>query len=115
LTGDLVDLSGDLEILSGALLDLSLFGSDAALTNGTKFSLFSYSGSWNSGTFNGYADDSDFTLGLNQFRIDYNDTVAGLNGGSYSNFVTLTAVPEPRAALLASLGLFALLRRRRAA
>ena len=115
LTGDLVDLSGDLEILSGAVLDLSLFGSDAALTNGTKFSLFSYSGSWNSGTFNGYADDSDFTLGLNQFRIDYNDTVAGLNGGSYSNFVTLTAVPEPRAALLASLGLLALLRRRRAA
>jgi autotransporter-associated beta strand protein len=115
LTGDLVDLSGDLEILSGAVLDLSLFGSDAALTNGTKFSLFSYSGSWNSGTFNGYADDSDFTLGLNQFRIDYNDTVAGLNGGSYSNFVTLTAVPEPRAALLATIGLLALLRRRRAA
>jgi autotransporter-associated beta strand protein len=115
LTADLVNLAGDLDILSGALLDLQLFGSDATLANGTKYSLFSYSGSWNSGTFNGYADDSDFTFGLNQFRIDYNDTTAGLNGGSYSNFVTLTVVPEPRAALLASLGLLALLRRRRAA
>lgn len=113
LTADLVNLAGDLDILSGALLDLGIFGTDAALTNGTKFSLFSYSGSWNSGTFTGYADDSDFVLGLNQFRINYNDTVAGVNGGLNSSFVTLTVVPEPRAALLAGIGMLALLRRRR--
>jgi autotransporter-associated beta strand protein len=113
-TGDLVNVNGDLDIISGALLDLGLFSTDTALSNGNKFSLFSYSGAWNLGTFSGYADDSDFILGLNEFRINYNDTVAGVNGGSYSNFVTLTVVPEPSAALLGGLGLLALLRRRRA-
>lgn len=112
-TADLVDLDGNLDILSGALLDLGLFGSDAALAPGSKFSLLSYSGAWNSGTFSSYGDDSSFFLGLNQFVINYDDTGGGVNGGSYSNFVTLTVVPEPRAALLAALGLFTLLRRRR--
>lgn len=112
-TADLVNLAGDLGITTGALLDLSLFGSDASLATGTKFSLFSYSGTWNSGTFDGYIDDSDFFLGLNQFRINYNDTVAGVNGGLNSSYVTLTVVPEPRAALLGGLGLLVLLRRRR--
>ncbi len=52
-----------------------------------------------------------------QWMFDYNDTSAGTNyttdltGGSY---VTMTAVPEPRVALLGGLGMLALLRRRRA-
>jgi autotransporter-associated beta strand protein len=112
-TSDLVNVNGDLDIINGGLLSLGLFNTDATLANGSKFSLFSYSGSWNTGTFTGYADDSSFVLGLNQFLINYNDTSGGVNGGSYSNFVTLTVVPEPRAALLGALGLFALLRRRR--
>lgn len=112
-TGDLVNVAGDLDLISGALLDLGLFNTDATLSTGTKFSLFSYSGAWNSGIFTGYADDSDFVLGLNQFRINYDDLSGGVNGGAYSNYVTLTVVPEPRAALLAGIGMLALLRRRR--
>jgi autotransporter-associated beta strand protein len=112
-TGDLVNVNGNLSIISGALLDLGLFNTDTTLANGSKYSLFSYSGSWNSGIFTGYADDSDFTFGLNQFRINYNDLSGGVNGGAYSNYVTLTVVPEPRAALLAGIGMLALLRRRR--
>jgi MYXO-CTERM domain-containing protein len=59
------------------------------------------------------ADDSAFTTGGRNWLINYNDTTSGLNGGSYSNFVTVTAVPEPAAALIGGLGLLALLRRRR--
>ncbi|TAE73055.1 MAG: hypothetical protein EAZ84_13530 [Verrucomicrobia bacterium] len=114
ITADLVNLSGDLSILSGAFLDLQAFGTDASLVNGTKYSLFSYAGTW-SGTFDGYADDSDLIFGLNTFRINYNDTTAGVNGGLNSNFVTLTVVPEPRAALLGGIGMLLLLRRRRVA
>jgi len=48
--------------------------------------------------------------------IDYNGSTPSSNGGvSASNtYVTIIAIPEPRAALLGGLGLLALLRRRRA-
>jgi hypothetical protein len=51
---------------------------------------------------------------------DYNDTAPGFNGGGDlqtpaedHGYITLTAVPEPAAALIGSLGLLALVRRRR--
>jgi len=47
------------------------------------------------------------------WTIDYNDTTAGLNGGVGNSYITITAVPEPAAALLGGLGMLALLRRRR--
>jgi len=89
-----------------------------------KLTLISYSGTWNLGLF-AYADGDDgflsdgeeFTLGSNTWVFDYNDTTAGSNFtgdlGDATKYVTMTVVPEPRAALLGSLGLLALLRRRR--
>jgi autotransporter-associated beta strand protein len=88
---------------------------------GNKLTLMSYihAGSGITSGFTGYADDTSYLFGTNQWMFDYNDTLAGGNFGtdaiasSQNRFVTLTLVPEPRAALLGGLGLLALLRRRR--
>jgi len=110
-TADLGDVAGNL-VLSG-ILDLVQLGTYAA---GDKFTLLSYDGTL-SGVFSGIADDTNFTDGGGLWTMNYNDTVAGLNGGvSASNtYVTITAVPELNvAALLGGLGTLALPRRRRA-
>jgi autotransporter-associated beta strand protein len=111
-SADLGDVAGNLT-LTGSILDLVQLGT---YTDGDKFTLFAYDGAL-TGTFDGLADDSTFTDAGGEWRIDYNDTTAGLNGGvSASNtYVTITAVPEPGAALLGGLSVLALLRRRRAA
>jgi autotransporter-associated beta strand protein len=114
--GDLLNVGGNLGINSGVTLDLTDLTTSHALTNNTKLSLISYSGSWNHGTFTGLADDSIFTLGANQWRINYNDVTAGSNllgGGGYANFVTMTVIPEPSVAALAWLTSAALCWRRR--
>lgn len=62
------------------------------------------------------ADDSTFTFGGIDWVLNYNDASPGTNFTSDltgSSFITMTAVPEPSAALLGGLGMFALLRRRR--
>jgi fibronectin-binding autotransporter adhesin len=123
LTGDLLDSSGALDLASGTmtltLSDLNLGSS--LFVNGQKLTLISYLGTWDGDTFtyggNELFDGDTITVGLNQFKFDYNDTTAGLNGGTTGvgrSLVTMTVVPEPAAALLGSLGLLALLRRRRA-
>jgi fibronectin-binding autotransporter adhesin len=114
-TADLGDVAGNLTL--GGILDLVQLG---AYTAGDKFTLFAYDGTL-SGLFKDTGgiidilDDTDFTDAGGVWRLNYNDTTAGLNGGvSASNtYVTITAIPEPRAALLGGLGLLALLRRRR--
>lgn len=106
-SGDLVDVNGTLG-LNGATLSLVELGTH---TMGDKFTLFAYESI--SGTFAGLADDSTFTGGGGSWLINYDDTTAGLNGGTGSAFVTITAVPEPAAAVLGAFGLLALLRRRR--
>lgn len=128
-TNDRVNLTGDfansLSITNGANLVLNLSGT---FSMGDSFVIISYAttnGSWNGGLFNLgngtdlLADDSKFVFGGLDWRINYDDTSAAstkstesyTDGGKY---VTLTVIPEPSAALLGSLGVLALLRRRRA-
>jgi autotransporter-associated beta strand protein len=114
-TGDLADLvnvGGTLTLTDGAVTWDNL----GSYVLGQKFTLFAYDGLV--GTFSGYAANGDYTLDGGLWFLNYNDTTAGLNGGTNdggvnSGFVTITAVPEPSAALLAVIGLLALLRRRR--
>ena len=109
---DLGDIAGALTIDTATILDLVELGT---YTIGNKFTLFAYDGLL-TGNFSGLLDESTFTDDLlNSWMINYDDTTAGLNGGvSISNtYVTITAIPEPSAAILAGLGGLALLRRRR--
>ena len=85
---------------------------------GNKITLISYSGTGITSGFNGYADDTSYFFGSNEWTFNYDDNVAGNNfmteaTATGTSFVTMTLVPEPGAALLGSLGLLALLRRRR--
>lgn len=113
---DLLNVNGDLNISAGAALDLTdLAVVGQILEAGTKFTLISYFGEWDGGEFDGFADDSQFAFGGNQWLINYNDTSGGTNGGDYDSFVTLSVVPEPSAAFLLIPGMSLLLLRRRAA
>jgi hypothetical protein len=92
-------LFGDSMALDNATLGLTdLAASFVSL--GSKFTLIAYDGPWDNGIFAGYLDDSIFTLGPNQWLINYNDSSPGMNfqGDALANgntFVTITAVPEP--------------------
>lgn len=94
VASDLVNVTGNLNIDNTAVLTLNDLGSDQVLTLGTTFTVIEYSGTWNGGTFAGFADDSVFDFGVNQFRISYN----GLD--DLSSTVVLTVVPEPGASVL---------------
>ena len=69
----------------------------------TIFALINYSGAWSGGlfTYGGtpLADGSQFSVGSQWWEIDYNSSTGGDNFMSdylsSSNFVTVTAVPEP--------------------
>ena len=86
---------------------------------GDKLTLISYLGPDLTSGFTGFFDDTEYLYGSNSWLFNYNDTVAGDNhaldavASGQDRFVTLTVVPEPRAALLGGLGILALLRRRR--
>jgi autotransporter-associated beta strand protein len=124
---DLVKASGNLSLQSPGTVTLTLAdiaGTPAVFTEGTKFTLINYSGTWNSGLFTynaaSLADEATFDFGLNSWRIDYNATVGGSNfADEYSgdNFVNIEVIPEPSTYALLSLaaaGLGAhLIRRRR--
>jgi hypothetical protein len=86
---------------------------------GNKFTLFSYDGAL-SGSFRNtgnqiIADDTEYTDAGGIWLLNYNDNTAGSNGGvsAFGTYVTITAIPEPNAALLGAVGIICLLRRRR--
>ena len=103
LLADLTVVSASFNIVSGATLGLTDLA-PAAVAVGTKFTLVN--ASMIGGTFTGYADDSLFTLGPNQWLINYNDTSGGTNfaGEQVANqWLTITAVPEASAFLAVGL------------
>lgn len=106
---DLANVSGTL-VIDDATLDLVQLGT---YTVGDKFTLFAYDTGNLTGAFDGLSDGSTFTGAGGLWQIDYADPNPGLNGGSGDSFVTITAIPEPAAALLGVIGMITLLRRRR--
>ncbi len=104
-TADLLNaMTGSLVISTigaGVSLDLSDLGA-SLLAFGTKFTMISYNGEWNGGTFTGLDNLSFLTLGGNSFQIRYDDLTPGsnflgetsLNTGGRFVTLTLTAVPE---------------------
>ena len=121
VTADLLDINGSLNLDGSVTLSLiDLAEASTAITEGTKFTLISYTGAWDSGTFTGYADDSTFSFGGIDWVINYNDATGGNNysgdQAGASGFVTMTVVPEPSSLGLALVagGLLATRRRRKA-
>ena len=122
---DLLVVSGDLTITSGTLLTFADVNNTPQpfVQDTTIFALINYTGTWNNGLFtygtNELADGERFAVGSQIWEIDYNSTTAGLDyTGAYvgSNFVTVTAVPEPSTYAMALAGLACvgyLVRRRR--
>ncbi|MCU0748288.1 MAG: autotransporter-associated beta strand repeat-containing protein [Akkermansiaceae bacterium] len=108
---DLTDVNGLLTINAGATI--SLIDLLNQYTEGDKFTLFAYDSLV--GEFDGYADDTTYFFNGGQWLFNYDDTTAGLNGGSGNAYITITAIPEPSSILVGSLGMLALLRRRRKA
>lgn len=123
LNGDLLDSTGTLDIAGGTILTLTELAS-GTLAQGSKLTLISYAGGWVNTELFTYlgsplADGSSLSLGSNTWLFDYDDATGGSNfiadQTGATSFVTMTVIPEPRAALLGGLGMMLLLRRRRSA
>jgi autotransporter-associated beta strand protein len=114
---DLLVVSGNLDIAAGSILSFTDLASTVQpfVPTSTVFALINYSGAWNGGLFayggTPLADGSTFTVGSQQWIIDYTSSTGGLNYTSdylpSSSFVTVTAVPEPSSLILAGLGVAA--------
>jgi autotransporter-associated beta strand protein len=99
-------LSGQYDqLLMGSSYELTLGGATLSvsapnpLSVGTVFPIISGWGSIDSTTFDGLPDGANFTVGANQFQINYG-TLPG-----YSDDVTLTVVPEPGTLAMMALAL----------
>lgn len=102
---DLTVANGNLSLESPGTVTLTLNDialSPVAFTEGTKFTLINYSGSWNNGLFTygagTLADGDVFAFGANTWKIDYNAISGGENFTAdqiTGNFVNIEAVPEP--------------------
>ena len=115
---DLMRVNGALT-LNGGTLDLGLADlSSSTWALGDKLTLISYAGGAITGGFSGFADDTVYTFGTNQWTLNYNDTMAGTNYisealGPNNVTFTLTAVPEPTSLMLISAPAILLAMRRR--
>jgi len=114
-TADLGNVTGALTIGSGTVLDLVQLGT---YTQGDVFTLFSYQTGSLTGTFSdagggALVDGAHFTAAGGLWEIDYNNPLAGINGGSGTSNVTITAIPEPSSTVFLALLSLGLLRRRR--
>lgn len=127
---DLLVVNGGLNLdpANGTILTVTdLAGAPGTFPETTSFALINYSGAWNGGLFtyagNVLADGSVFTVGTQEWEIDYdrlssdglaNFTADYLPSGA---FVAFTAVPEPATCAMALAGLacggFPLWRRRK--
>lgn len=120
LAASLAEIQGDLTIgFSGALLSITDLGTDTGEPVGTKFTLMSYTGSWDTGIFSfgsvGFIDNNQrFTFGSNTFQLTYD--AVGTNPGEHDVVLTvISSVPEPASGglLLGGVALLAGRRRRR--
>jgi len=109
---DLQVVNGTLGLTGTVTLTLNNLSGTGTFANNTKFTLINYSGAWNNGLFtynSSLLNDGDtLTLNGQDWTIDYNDSNGGVNFSGdqvYTNFVTMTAVPEPAAWILAAFGL----------
>ena len=120
-TGDLTAVTGDVNITSGAILNLVELGSGT--WGNEKLTLISYTGAWNGGLFsydsNVLNDGDILTFSGTDWLFNYDDTAAGVNfigdTTGASGFITMTAqpIPEPSTLILGALGLMGLTFRRR--
>lgn len=105
---DLLNVTGNITLADQTNGGTSLVTSDLAVADqniaGTKFTLIGYAGSL-TGTFAGLPNGGYIIgLGLNDWQIDYADVAPGVNGGTGSLFVTITAaVPEASSVLFGAL------------
>jgi fibronectin-binding autotransporter adhesin len=119
VTADLLRVGGNLSLTGTVAITLTDLSTSTAVTAGTVLSLINYGGSWNSGLFTyntaTLADGDTFTLGANQWRIEYASAVQGSNVTTPigSNFVNLIVVPEPTVWMSGGLVLLVLAARRR--
>ncbi len=105
---DGITLNGNLNIASGATLNVSDIGSNPSSIFDVAAPIVTYSGAWNGGTFAGLPDDSYFMSAGQAYQISYDGGVVTLT--------MLAVIPEPGSAvsLLGGLGLLLGVRRRRA-
>lgn len=120
LAASLAEIQGDLTVgFSGALLTLTDLGGGTGDAVGTKFTLMSYTGSWDGGIFSfgaaGFIDNNQqFTFGSNTFQLTYD--AIGLGPNEHDVVLTVvSSVPEPASAglLLGGVTLLAGCRRRK--
>ena len=109
---DQLGVIGTIDIAAGATLNLTALSAGTWTNNDIYFLINNDSTDAITGSFTGFAEGSTITFDAQQFNVTYlaNAATSSFTGG---NDFALQAIPEPTVTLLSSLGLLAMLRRRR--